>query len=144
MGESYGGYMTMWAVGRTDRFAAAIAENGISDLRTISSQGGGPPFWHSEMQGTPWSEPERYAARSPLSHVARMTTPLLLVHAELDGNCPIDQSEVLHASLRALDRDVTFVRIPGEGHLVNLYGRPSRRRARQSIVDAFLAAHLGP
>ena len=143
MGESYGGYMAAWAIGRTDRFAAAIAENPITDLRTVTSQGGGPTFWDSEMGGSPWAEPERYAAQSPITHVERMTTPLLLIHAELDGNCPIAQSEALHAALRALDRDVTFVRIPGEGHLVNLFGRPSRRRARQSIIDDFLARHLG-
>ncbi len=143
MGESYGGYMTMWSVGRTDQFRAAIAENGISNLTSIGSFGSGPAFWRSELGGDPWSILERALERSPISAVERIRTPLLLIHAELDGNCPIDQSEELFAALRGLGRDVSFVRIPGEGHLVNLFGRPSRRRARLAIIDAFLARHLG-
>ena len=50
----------------------------------------------------------------------------------------------MHAALRLLGRDVELVRIPGEGHLMNLHGRPSNRARRAAAVDAFLDRHLKP
>jgi dipeptidyl aminopeptidase/acylaminoacyl peptidase len=67
----------------------------------------------------------------------------LLIHAELDGNCPIGQSEQMFAALRSLGRDTELFVITGEGHLMNLTGRPSRRLARARAVDRWLDRHLG-
>ena len=72
------------------------------------------------------STPERYQRLSPLTHVEQIRTPLLLIHSEPDQNCPISQSEQLYTALRLLGREVEFLRLPGEGHLVNLVGRPSQ------------------
>ncbi|GAA2577313.1 hypothetical protein GCM10010399_03770 [Dactylosporangium fulvum] len=143
-GVSYGGFMTQWAVAHSTRFAAAISENGISDFVAAWGAGVGPPsFWDLPMGGTPWTSP-RFVDRSPLVHADRITTPLLLVHAEHDQVCPVAQSEQMHAALRALGRDVDLVRIPGEGHLMNLHGRPSSRVRRAEAVDRFLDRHLRP
>jgi len=118
-GVSYGGYLSMWAITRSARFSAAISENGISNL------------------------PAECGA-SPIAAADRIRTPLLLIHAELDRNCPIGQSEQMLAALRSLRRDVEFVMIRGEGHLMNLTGRPSRRLTRARAVDRWLGHYLGP
>jgi len=144
VGESYGGYMVNWAIAHTDRFRAAIAENGTSNLISAAGDTSGATFWRSELGGFPWEIPMRYVEQSPLTYVAQIRTPLLLLHSELDGVSPIGQSEEMYAALRALGRKVKFVRIPGEGHLVNLFGRPNRRRARMTVFDNFLAEHLQP
>jgi len=141
-GVSYGGFMTQWAVAHSDLFAAAVSENGISDFLTSWGAGSHPPeFWDLPMGGRPWSSP-RFVERSPLTHADRIRTPLLLVHAEHDQVCPVAQSERMHAALRTLGRDVSLVRIPGEGHLMNLHGRPSSRARRAAAVDRFLDRHL--
>jgi len=69
---------------------------------------------------------------------AAITTPLLLVHAELDQGCPIGQSEQMFSSLRRLGREVEMLRIPGEGHLVVLTGSGAHRLQRWAAIDAFL------
>ena len=142
MGESYGGYMANWAVAHTNRFRVAVTENSLSDLVAAYAGPSGPAFWRSELGGTPWNRPQAYLTRSPIRYVDRIRTPLLILHAELDQNCPTSQSDELFGALRSLGRDVRHVRIPGEGHLVNLLGRPSRRAARRSIIDTWLDRHL--
>jgi dipeptidyl aminopeptidase/acylaminoacyl peptidase len=142
-GVSYGGYMTNWLIGHTQRFRAAICENGISNLASnFRTSVHGAEFWTWEMCGTPASEPERYRALSPISYAEQMHTPLLLIHAEQDENCSIAQSEELCDALAALGRSVSLVRIPGEGHLMNLEGRPSARLRRTEVIDGWLARWL--
>ena len=142
-GVSYGGYMTNWLVGHSDRFRAAICENGISNLTTnFATSLHGGEFWEWELCGTPLTQPERYRALSPITFADRMRTPLLLIHAEQDTNCAIAQSEELEARLRALDRTVSLVRIPDEGHLMNLLGRPSARLTRMAAIDEWLKRWL--
>ena len=139
-GVSYGGFMTNWLIGHTQRFRAAICENGISNLTSnFRTSIHGAEFWTSEMGGTPDSEPERYRARSPISYADQVHTPLLLIHAEQDENCAVAQSEELHTVLQGLGRPVSLVRIPGEGHLMNLVGKPSARLLRMAAIDNWLA-----
>ena len=122
----------------------------ISNLTSIyayhNRQGNGAAraFWAWELAGTPQTAPERYRARSPLTHADRIRTPLLLIHAEQDTNCPIDQSEELCAALAARGHAVRLGRIPEEGHLLNLIGRPSHRLLRTAWLDGWFARYLRP
>ena len=142
-GVSYGGYMTHWTIAHTDRFRVAVSENGISNLVSVyGTTTGGQRFWEWELEGAPWEAPDVYRRLSPLTYVERVRTPLLLIHAELDCNCPIGQSEELFTALTRLGRDVALARIPGEGHLMNLVGKPSRRQQRTATLDAWLARYL--
>lgn len=143
MGESYGGFMTNWALAHSDRFAAGVSENGISDLTSLGSGPNGPGFWHLEMEGSPTERPMEYRERSPITHAGSIHAPLLLVHAEEDRTCPIAQSEMLREAIASRGGDVTLIRIPGEEHFVNVYGRPSRRIEKTQRIDWFLLEHLG-
>jgi dipeptidyl aminopeptidase/acylaminoacyl peptidase len=89
------------------------------------------------MGGTP-DDTDRFDRRSPVRAAQRISAPLLLVHAEQDENCPIGQSEQMLGALRSRGADAELVRLPGEGHLVNVTGRPSSRLRRARAVDRWL------
>lgn len=143
IGESYGGYMSAWAISSSDRFAAAVIESGISDF--LSSAGGpvGPTFWYSEMGGAPWENPSLYLERSAITRFDRVTAPVLVIHCEADATCDIANGEAMYAALRELGRDAEFWRVPDEGHFFNVFGALSRRLERTRILDEFLVKHLG-
>lgn len=144
-GVSYGGYLTLWAISQGDRFRAAIAENPISDLASAFGSGEDDgSFWVAEMGDTPWDLPAAYVERSPLFHAGAIRTPLLLLHAEEDHNCPIAQSEELYSALIRLGRPVRFLRARGLGHLMNFTGSGRFRLARAAAIDDWLDRHLGP
>jgi dipeptidyl aminopeptidase/acylaminoacyl peptidase len=119
-GYSYGGYMSMFIIGHTARFKAAVPMAGVSSLTTFvgTSDIG---FWQVlQAKGYPW-DPERqayYKDRSPLSHAKRVTTPTLFVHPENDLRCPIEQSEQFYMALKMMGRvPVEFVRVAGSWHV---------------------------
>jgi dipeptidyl aminopeptidase/acylaminoacyl peptidase len=137
-GVSYGGFMAQWLLTRSARYRAGISENGISNFRDLWDTGPGRrAFWELAMGGPP-DRTDRYDRRSPVRSAERISAPLLLVHAEQDDNCPIAQSEAMAGALRARGADAELIRLPGEGHLVNLTGRPSSRLRRANAVDRWL------
>lgn len=127
-GGSYGGYMTNWIIGHTDRFKAAVSMRCVSNLLSMYGTSDiGIYFSEWEIGAAPWEDPERYRRLSPLTYAPNMQTPLLLLHAEEDWRCPIGQAEELFAWLRRLGRTVELVRFPGEGHNLTRSGRPRHR-----------------
>jgi dipeptidyl aminopeptidase/acylaminoacyl peptidase len=128
-GGSYGGYLTAWMIGHTDRYAAAVACRGVYDMTSemLSGDLGGPNFGRYEFGVQPWEDPELYRAVSPLTYAARMRTPLLIQHAEQDLRCPITQAEELFSVLRSMRRPVRLMRTPGESHELTRSGAPFRR-----------------
>jgi acylaminoacyl-peptidase len=128
-GGSYGGYLTAWMVGHTDRYAAAVACRGVYDLTSevLSGDEGGPNFGRHEFGVQPWEDPEFYRQASPLSYATRIRTPVLIQHAEQDLRCPMTQAEELFSVLRSLRRPVRLMRTPGESHELTRSGTPHRR-----------------
>ncbi len=128
-GGSYGGYLTAWMVGHSDRYQAAVACRGVYDLSVEMTSGdlGGPLFGHYELDAQPWTDPELYRQMSPLTYAEAIHTPLLIQHAEQDLRCPITQAEQLFSVLRSLRRPVRLMRVPGESHELTRSGTPFRR-----------------
>ena len=130
-GGSYGGYLTNWIIGHTDRFAAAITDRCVSNMYSMYGTSDiGFTFGEYEFGGKPWEQPEVYKRYSPISYVENMTTPLLIVHSEQDYRCPIEQAEQLFISLKKLGRTVEFVRFPNENHELSRNGQPKHRVQR--------------
>lgn len=126
-GYSYGGYMTCWLTGRTDRFAAAIAGGVVADLTSMwGTSDAGPALARLEWPD-PFAEPERLAAISPWSRVQHVRTPTLLLHGSADERCPVGQAEQWFAALRSRNVPTEMVLYPGGSHLFVLDGRPSHR-----------------
>ncbi|MEO7001844.1 MAG: S9 family peptidase, partial [Ktedonobacterales bacterium] len=119
-GASYGGYMTNWIVGQTDRFKAAVTVNSVTNLLTSFGTGDIDSVWAEGDYGWPWEREAQYRERSPLTYAARITTPLRIIAAENDYRCPISQSEELYTWLKVLGKvPVDFVRMPGASHGVH-------------------------
>ncbi len=128
-GGSYGGYLTAWMVGHTDRFAAAVSCRGVYDLTSEMLTGdlGGPLFGKFEYGVNPWQDPDLYRRHSPLTYAPQIHTPLLIQHSEHDLRCPITQAEELFTVLRSHRRPVRLMRVPDESHELTRSGAPYRR-----------------
>jgi dipeptidyl aminopeptidase/acylaminoacyl peptidase len=141
MGLSYGGFMTNWLVGTTDRFKAAVSENGVTNqVADWANSDGGPEYSRAARLGDPLSPEgvERLWRQSPLRHVANVRTPLLMLQAEADQRCPAADNEQFFIALRHLGRTVEYVLYPDEYHVFASAGRPDRRIDRnRRVLDWF-------
>jgi dipeptidyl aminopeptidase/acylaminoacyl peptidase len=144
LGGSYGGYMTTWLVGHTDRFVAACSERAVNNLATEDWTSDIATAFRGYFGGTPLDLPEEYRRMSPITYVRDIHTPLLIIHSEEDWRCPIEQAEQLFVQLRQLGREVEFVRFPAEGHELSRSGSPVHRRQRAEILLEFFGRHLQP
>lgn len=144
LGGSYGGYMTSWAVGHTDRFRAACSERAANNLLSLEWASDAAGAFRSFVGKSHLDAPELYQAMSPVSHVHDISTPLLIIHSENDLRCPIEQAEQLFVALRLLQREVEFVRFPAESHELSRSGSPLHRRQRAEIILEFFGRHLQP
>jgi dipeptidyl aminopeptidase/acylaminoacyl peptidase len=144
MGGSYGGYMTSWIVGHTDRFRCAISERAVNDMASEDGSSDIGGFFRGYIGAYPWEAPDVYRAMSPLTYADRITTPVLILHSEEDLRCPINQGEQLFTVLRSLRREVEFVRFPAESHELTRSGSPTHRVQRFELILDWLARHLRP
>ncbi|AEV15614.1 Acylamino-acid-releasing enzyme [Thermus sp. CCB_US3_UF1] len=131
-GGSYGGYMTNWLTARhPGRFKAAVTDRSICNwLSFFGASDIGPRFTYLELFAKPWERPEVLWEKSPLRYVHQVRTPTLVVHAEGDHRCPMDQGETWYTALWHLGVKTRFLRVPEEGHELSRSGRPDRRLAR--------------
>ncbi len=115
-GASYGGYLTNWLLATTERFKAGVSMAGIFDLgQDFSTSEYG--CWETHyLGGTPWEKPQLYRERSPLTHAASITAPLLILHGLDDDNTVVTNAKGLYRALLTLGRTVEFVVYPREGH----------------------------
>lgn len=143
-GGSYGGFMTNWIIGHTQRFRAAVSMRSICNLVSDYAQNDIVLWSREEMGPEPWPDPEALWHRSPIRYVNEMRTPLLLIHAEMDLRCPISQAEELFGALRLLRREVELVRFPGENHELSRGGRPDRRVERLRRIEGWFKRYLAP
>jgi dipeptidyl aminopeptidase/acylaminoacyl peptidase len=138
-GGSYGGYMTNWIIGHTNRFACAVTSRSISNFMSFVGTSDFGWLWPKEFRAKgPWETPERYLRMSPLSYLKNMRTPTLIEHQEEDHRCPIEQAEQLWTALKWKGVPVEFLRYPGEPHGMSRGGRPDRRIDRLERIHAWL------
>ncbi len=141
-GGSYGGYMTSWIIGHTDRFRCAISERAVNEMVSEDGSSDFAGFFRGYVGANPWEAPEAYRRISPLTYAEQITTPTLILHSEDDLRCPINQGEQLFTVLRALRREVEFVRFPGESHELTRSGSPTHRVQRFELVLDWLDRYL--
>ncbi|MFN8547098.1 MAG: S9 family peptidase [Candidatus Eisenbacteria bacterium] len=142
-GGSYGGFMTNWIIGHTDRFACAMTQRSISNLMSFVGSSDFGYFWPQEFGSAgPWEDPKHYLAMSPLTYLKNMKTPTLIEHQEEDHRCPIEQAEQLWAALKVKGVPCEFARYPGEPHGMSRNGRPDRRIDRMERNFAWLGRWL--
>jgi dipeptidyl aminopeptidase/acylaminoacyl peptidase len=114
-GWSFGGFMTAWAVGHTDRFKAAVAgaapTNWVSKIGTTDIR----PFneWNLGEVNT---DPDRSWDRSPIRYIRNATTPTLMVHGQADVRVPVTQATEFYSALKAAGVPADMVSYPRQGH----------------------------
>lgn len=139
MGGSYGGLMTTWLLGHTDRFAAGISERALNAWDSFS--GTSDIGWYF-TKGYVGDDVDAVARQSPLNYAHRIRTPTLVIHSEQDWRCPVEQAQRLWVLLKRNGVDTEFLLFPGEGHELSRAGRPMHRLARFEHILRWWARHL--
>lgn len=147
-GGSYGGYMTLWIVGHTDRFKAAVAQRVVSNF--ITMWGASDMNWQfgklfgAENYKAPFENLAAYWQMSPMAHMHNCKTPTKIIHSEQDLRCPIDQGEQAYTALRYMGVDAEMVIFPGESHGLSRGGRTDRRITRLNHIAGWMVKYLNP
>lgn len=144
-GGSYGGYMTNWIVGHTDRFKAAVSGRSVADWRGMVGSGDFGWDWVRRAGGVyPWGEEDQwYREQSPITYARNVTTPILIEHQEGDLRCPIGQGEAWYTAVKAAGKaPVRFVRYPDEFHGMSRTGKPWHRIHRLDEIVRWFARYL--
>ena len=136
-GGSYGGYMTNWIIGHTDRFVCAasqrsisnwVSENMVSDI--------GFSFGNDQMDATPWSDVNKIWDQSPLKAANQCVTPTLFIHSFEDYRCPIQEGMQMYNALVHHGVQARMCLFKGESHGLSRGGKPLHRiRRLQEITD---------
>ncbi|TME42179.1 MAG: FHA domain-containing protein [Chloroflexi bacterium] len=142
-GGSYGGYMTNWIIGQTNRFSAAVAMRSISNLVSEYSQHDIVLWGVLQLGPPPWPDLDELWRRSPIRYVQNIRTPLLLTAGEMDLRCAMSQSEEMFGAMRLLGKTVELVRFPEESHDLSRNGRPDRRVERLRRIGGWYERFLG-
>jgi dipeptidyl aminopeptidase/acylaminoacyl peptidase len=130
-GGSFGGYMTAWIIGHSDRFASAVSQRGVYNIASFYGTSDVPILMSSEFDAEPWQDYAKYWQHSPLAYAHNIKTPTLIIHSENDFRVPISDGEQLFAWIRrATDTPVKMVRFPREGHELSRSGEPQHRIQR--------------
>ncbi|HEX3224730.1 MAG TPA: S9 family peptidase [Gaiellaceae bacterium] len=142
IGGSYGGYMTSWIIGHTNRFKAAISERAVNNL--VSMFGSSDLFWvfHRQFGGPLWDHVDAYLEKSPSTYAKNIETPVLVLHSEQDLRCNIEQGEHLFSLLRLLGKEVEMVRFPAESHELSRSGSPRHRVIRFETILEYFGRYL--
>jgi dipeptidyl aminopeptidase/acylaminoacyl peptidase len=145
-GGSYGGYMTVWIIGHTTRFKAAVTQRCVSNF--VSMWGSSDFNWSFQAMlndKAPFESLESlqfYWAHSPIATIGNAKTPTLVIHNEMDHRCPIEQGEQVFVALKRLGVDTEFVRFPDEFHGLSRGGRTDRRIARLKHILRWFDTYL--
>ena len=142
LGGSYGGYMTSWIVGHSNRFKAACSERAVNNLASEDWTSDIATAFRFDFGGTWYDEGHEYRRMSPITYARDIDTPLLIIHSEDDLRCPIEQAEQLFVTLRLLGKEVEFYRFPAEGHELSRSGSPVHRIQRAELILDFFSRHL--
>jgi dipeptidyl aminopeptidase/acylaminoacyl peptidase len=145
-GGSYGGFMTTWLMGHSDRFAAGVSMRAVNDF--VSELGASDLGWflERELQSKYADDAgRRLFEGSPMRAASAIAAPLLVEHSERDYRCPIDQGEQLFTILRRLGKtDTEFVRFAETGHELSRNGKPRSRILRLRAIAHWFIRHLKP
>jgi dipeptidyl aminopeptidase/acylaminoacyl peptidase len=147
LGLSYGGFMVQWLIGTSDRFAAAVSENGVANqVSDWANSDTGVDYNRTSKLGDPLTHEGmlKLWRQSPLAHVSNVHTPLLMLQGEADRRCPAADNEQYFIALRVLGREVEYVLYPDEFHVYSITGRPDRRIDRMTRMLEWFDRHLAP
>jgi dipeptidyl aminopeptidase/acylaminoacyl peptidase len=136
-GASYGGFSTLWVIGHTDRFRAALSMRPVSELQGFyGSSDIGWNFGEHSFAAEPWEDPELFRRLSPVTYIEKMKTPLRIIASNGDLRTPLEQAEQIYVRMLKLGREVELTIFHGEPHALTTMGKPwNRVRQMQSVLE---------
>jgi dipeptidyl aminopeptidase/acylaminoacyl peptidase len=142
-GGSGGGVLTNWIVGHTHRFAAAASQRSIADWSGFWYSADFTLFNPTWFSGAPWENQQQFTALSPITYVANVTTPLMLIEGESDMRTPPALGgEQMFRALKYLHKPTVMVRFPDETHELSRSGKPWHRVERLRHIVGWFDKYL--
>ena len=146
-GGSYGGFMTNWIIGHTDRFACAATQRSISNWTSFHGVSDIGYFFTPDQTGANLMKPTDYEKlwwHSPLKYAFNFKTPTLVIHSKADYRCPIDQGYQMITALKEQGVPSKLVMFHNENHDLSRSGKPKARQKRLTEITAWMAHYLKP
>ena len=138
-GGSYGGYMTNWMIGHTDRFAAAASQRSIANwVSLICYADIGFTFDNDQMGADPWSDVQKVWDQSPLQFADKAKTPTLFIHSFEDYRCLLQEGMQMYNALVHHGVEARMCLFNGESHGLSRIGKPSHRVRRLQEITAWM------
>ena len=133
MGGSYGGYLTAWTIAHDHRFRGAIVERGFLDPLSFQGTSDIGSYFGDEYIGSSAADLERQSA---FARAGQVRTPTLVIHAEQDLRCPLEQGTRYYTALRRAGVQAEMLIFPGEDHELTRTGSPRHRVERfEAVLD---------
>ncbi|MCF0151153.1 MAG: S9 family peptidase [Firmicutes bacterium] len=138
-GGSYGGFMSNWLVGHTDRFAAIVSQCSIANwINDFADSEIGVTFDANEMGADPWTDVQKLWQQSPFKYADKAKTPILFIHGLEDYNCTVNQGVEMFAAMKHFGVPSRMVLFEGETHNLIRIGRPKHKvRMFKEMMDWF-------
>ncbi|MDO4493576.1 MAG: S9 family peptidase [Clostridia bacterium] len=142
-GGSYGGYMTNWIIGHTNRFKCAASQRSISDW-AISEWISDCGFQRNaaKMGGTALGNPEKVRWHSPITYSENVVTPTLFIHSYEDYRCHHSQAVAMFTMIRQRGVDARLCIFKGENHELSRSGKPENRESRMREILNWMDKYL--
>ncbi|WP_300617291.1 S9 family peptidase [uncultured Lactobacillus sp.] len=143
-GGSYGGFMTNWVIGHTDRFKAAASQRSISNWLSFEHMSDiAPEFCVDQVGASEDDDPEKVWLHSPLKYVKNVKTPTLFLNSDEDYRCPVEEGMQMFHALVSHGVESRMVVFHGENHELSRSGRPKNRLSRLNEIQNWFDGHLG-
>jgi dipeptidyl aminopeptidase/acylaminoacyl peptidase len=143
MGGSYGGFLTAWITAHQGRWRSAVVERALLSWPSFSGTSDIGGTFAEDYLGTGYPDGwDDWWAKSPMAFAHQVTTPTLVVHAENDHRCPIEQAEQYFMALLRNGTPAEMLRFPGEGHEMSRSGSPKHRVERLEAILDWHRRHL--
>jgi dipeptidyl aminopeptidase/acylaminoacyl peptidase len=141
-GGSYGGYMTGWVMGHSNRFRAAVSERCLCNMVSFMGTSDHGWVWNRAFGVYPEQDVQKLWDMSPIKYVANVQAPMLVMHSEGDDRTPLEQGEQLFNALRRLGKETRLIVFPEESHGLSRMGKPSRRIERLEHILSWFRQYL--
>lgn len=142
-GGSYGGYMTNWVIGHTDRFRCAVSQRGISSWATMfTTSDTSYQFPMYQADSNIWDNIQSYLYHSPLTYANKCTTPTLFIHSDEDYRCPVSEGIAMFTALKYNGVPARMCIFRGENHELSRSGKPENRLNRLAEITGWYERYL--
>jgi acylaminoacyl-peptidase len=142
-GGSYGGLMTNWIVGHTNKFKAAVTQRSITNFisKCLTTDIG---YYHNlnQMGTDPWTNHETFWNKSPLKYADKVKTPLLFLHSDQDYRCYMADAFQMFTALKMLGVETRLCLFHGENHELSRSGKPKNRIKRLEEITGWFNKYL--